>query len=269
MSAGIVWLSISSRRWIAFANRMRTAVSRLSDYCSGRLEQRTLLRVLIPLILASYFGSLTLAIWLFPGPFDWRTKSMSKLLYPRNNPQYHAIGAVGVAVAGVAAIPFAGYIGNRLRALGPVAAPIGTLIFGAGAVSLTFGALIVLQPYHDFFARGAGICLGLGMALFYFCALRGNSARPNESMAWRRIELAWSVIVPPTLLVAALRLLAAAHFQWPNPIYRAMQNRSLWHLGFWEWIGSIAAFLFLLSAALYLPEDGAISGQITPHGQRP
>ena len=57
-----------------FANRMRTSISYLSDFCAGRLKQRTLLWVLIPLIGLSYFGSLTLAIWLFPGPFDWRTR---------------------------------------------------------------------------------------------------------------------------------------------------------------------------------------------------
>jgi hypothetical protein len=84
----------------------------------------------------AYFGSLTLAIWMFPAPFDWRTRSMSKLLYPRNNPQFHAIGSVGVAVAGLLTIPFAGYIGRRLRVISPVPAELGALAFGAGAISL-------------------------------------------------------------------------------------------------------------------------------------
>jgi hypothetical protein len=210
---------------------------------------------LIPLILASYFGGLTLAICLFPGPFDWRTKAMSKLLYSTNNPHYHAVGAVGVAVAGVSMIPFAGYIGSRLRAISPIAASLGALIFGAGVLSLILGVLIVLQPYHEVFARSAGISLGLGIAVFYLCALRGLSTRPIERDALRRTVPAWSLTVPLALLILVLRLLAAAHFQWPNPIYRAMENRSLWHLGFWEWIGSGAAFLFLLGAALYLPKD--------------
>ncbi len=51
-------------------NRMPAAISHLTDFCSGRLKQRTLLLIFIPLILVSYFGSLTFAIWLFPGPFD-------------------------------------------------------------------------------------------------------------------------------------------------------------------------------------------------------
>lgn len=194
-------------------------------------------------------------MWLFPGPFDWRAKSMSKLLYPRNNPQFHLIGSVGVALAGVAVIPFAGYIGSRVHAISPRAASIAAPVFGIGALSLILAALIVFQPYHDFFARGAGICLGAGMLVFYAGALRGRSVRPDEKDAWQRIALAWSVTVPPALLIVVLRVLAAVHLQWANPVYRIVENRALWHLGFWEWIGSIAAFLFLLNAALYLPKD--------------
>jgi len=240
---------------------MPTAISRLTDFCCGRLKQRTLLWIFIPLILASYFGSLTLAVWMFPGPFDWRTRSMSKLLYPRNNPRFHAIGSVGVAVTGLLTLPFAGYIGRRLRVVSPAPAEVGALSFGAGAISLIFAALIVLQPFlHEMFARGAGICLGVGMLAFYSCALRGLSVPPspenqNERRARLRIFLAWSLTVPPALLVVALRLLTAAHFQWANPVYLAIENRSWWHLGFWEWIGSTAVFLFLLGAALFLPEN--------------
>jgi len=121
---------------------------------------------------------------MFPGPFDWRTRSMSKLLYPSNNPQFHAIGSVGVAVAGLLTIPFAGYIGRRLRVISPVPAELGALAFGVGAISLILGALIVLHPFlHEMFARGAGIFLGLGMLAFYLCTLRGLSVSPSERHA--------------------------------------------------------------------------------------
>src|ERR1700691_3079257 len=137
---------------------MPTAISHVTDLCSGRLKQRTLLWIFIPLILMSYFGSLMFAIWMFPGPFDWRTRSMSKLLYPSNNPQFHAIGSVGVAVTGLLTIPFAGYIGSRLRVISIVLAEIGAFAFGAGAISLILGALIVSRPFlHEMFARIAGI----------------------------------------------------------------------------------------------------------------
>ena len=232
--------------------------SYLVDFCSGKLKQRTLLRIFLPLILAAYFGSLILAIRNFPGFVRLRTMSMSKLLYPSNNPQFHAIGSVGLAAAGLMTIPFAGYIGRRLRDISPVLAEIGALSFGAGAISLTFGALIVWEPFlHEMFARSAGIGVGLGMLAFYSCALRGRSFPANERFARSRVFLAWSLIVPPALLVVVLRLLAAARFQSSNAVYLVIEKRSLWHLGFWEWIGSTAVFLFILSAALFLTESAS------------
>jgi hypothetical protein len=73
-----------------------------------------------------------------------------------------------VAVAGLLTILFAGYIGRRMRVISTIPAAIGTLAFGAGAISLVLAALIVLQPFlHEMFARGAGIFLGLGMLAFY------------------------------------------------------------------------------------------------------
>lgn len=232
---------------------MTSVISRLIDFCSGRLKQQTLLQIFIPLILLSYFGSLTFAIWMYPGPFDWRSRSMSKLLYPSNNPQFHTIGSVGIAMAGLLTIPFAGFIGRRLRTVSPLPAEIGALAFVAGAISLILSALIVLNSFlHETFARGAGICFGLGMLAFYLSVLTGLSAPSHERLAGRPIFLAWSLVVPPALLVLILRLLAAAHFQWSNPLYRAIENRSFWQLGFWEWIGSTAVFLFLLAGALFL-----------------
>jgi hypothetical protein len=78
---------------------------------------------------------------------------------------------------------------------------------------LILAALIVLQPFlHEMFARGAGIFLGLGMLAFYLCALRGLSVSPSERNARLPIFLAWSLTVPPALLVVVLRLLTATHF---------------------------------------------------------
>jgi hypothetical protein len=230
----------------------------LVDFCSGNLARRVLLRIFLPVILAAYFGSLIFAIWSFPGLFDWRTMSMSKLLYPSKNPRFHAIGSAGLVVAGLMTIPFAGYIGRRLRDTSPVLTKIGALSFGAGAISLTLGALIVREPFlHEMFARGAGLGVGLGMLAFYLCVLRARSVPANEPFAHSWVFLAWSLIVPPALLVVVLRLLAAARFQWSNPVYLGIEKRSLWHLGFWEWIGSTAVFLFILSAALLLTESAS------------
>lgn len=210
----------------------------------------------MPVILASYFGTLTFAIWMFSGPFDWRTKSMSKLLYPANNPRFHGIVSVSLAVAGLTTIPFAGWIARRFRVTSPLLAETGALAFAAGGLSLILGASIVSQPFlHEIFARGAGICFGLGMLTFYLCAMTGLSVSSDERPIWPRVFFGWSLIVPPALIIIVLRLLAAAHFRWSNPLYRTIESRSFWQLGFWEWIGSIAVFLFMLAALLLLPEN--------------
>jgi hypothetical protein len=60
--------------------------------------------------------------------------------------------------------------------------------------------------------------------------------------------------VIPAILVLALRLLAYAARGGSSEVARIIESRRLWHLGFWEWIGSGAVFLFLLSAALFLPD---------------
>jgi hypothetical protein len=56
-------------------------------------------------------------------------------------------------------------------------------------------------------------------------------------------------------LIAILRIAAGAHLDWSNSLYEALENRDVWDLGLWEWLGSAAVFLFLVSAALFLPEQ--------------
>ena len=236
------------------------------DFFRGSVRRRTLLWGLLPLIFIAYFGTLGLAIWAVPGSFDWRYRSVSKLLYLRTAPELpalHLIVSIDVAVAGLLMIPFAGYIGRRLRSISPIIAGIGAAAFGAGAVLLIFAAMIVSQPDggssrgltpHELLARLCGFVLGIGMLAFYVCAARSRAGATLEANSDSRLIIAWSAIVPPALLIASLRGLAALRLDWSDPVYRALQSRTLWHLGFWEWIGSGAVFLFLLSAALFLPQ---------------
>jgi hypothetical protein len=90
------------------------------DFLSGNLSRKTMLWVVVPLIGIFYFGSLAVAAALVPQGYDWRTMSISKLLYPLVNPQYHFIPAVGVGVSGVLMLPFAGYIRRGLGVDSPV-----------------------------------------------------------------------------------------------------------------------------------------------------
>ncbi|HTY56001.1 MAG TPA: hypothetical protein VMB26_12400 [Candidatus Binataceae bacterium] len=235
-------------------------MSTLMDFFCGRLARRTLLSRLLPLIFVCYFGTLAAAVWLYPGSYNWENKSISQLLYPRNNPKFHLVPAFGVATAGFLMIPFAGYISRRLRESSRIPSAVGGCAFVAGAVLLTLAGLILSHPargvsafprLHDILARACACSLGAGMLAFYIGLLRTRCVRSTAGA----LTVAWTILIVPALVVSFLRLAAATRFRWSNPLYLAVRSPALWHLGFWEWIGSEAIFLFLLSAAVWLPEQ--------------
>ena len=221
------------------------------NFLSGDLTKRTLLFALIPVMFVSYFGTLGLAVLLFPGPYDWRDKSISTLLYPRNNPEFHFLASIGIAVTGLLMIPFAGYINRRLRIVSRVAANAGTTAFAGGIICLILAGLIVSHPLHgrssvprlhSILARIAALGIGVGMIVFDACAVRGYFNRAMGKKLYRRSLLVlWSLATLPAILAVVLGLVIQAR---------------VWHLGFWEWTGSAAAFLFLVSSVWLLPERG-------------
>jgi hypothetical protein len=205
-----------------------------------RLKQRTLPLIFIPLIPVTYFASLAFAIWMFRGPFDWRTRSMSKASLYEEQP---------------AVSP------DRIRWSGrgrPADDPLCRLDRKADAGHFSDTGsdrhACIWRGSYQFGSRGTDSVAafpprnvragrrhfsGPGNAGVLLICLRGLSVPPNERHAWLPIFLTSSLTVPPTLFVVVLRLLTAAHFQWSNPVYQEIENRSLWHLGFWEWMRSL------------------------------
>jgi hypothetical protein len=234
----------------------------LFDLLAHGPKRQNLLNLLIPAIFASYFGSLATAIRWSPEAYDWHRRSISWLLYPHNDPTFHLVASLGVAVTGLLMVPFAGYIRSRLSA--SVLTNLGAVILGCGALLLILAGLIVSHPYagqarfprlHEALARAAALALGTGMAVFWLSGLKmWHWSRARELSSLRRVLIAWSLLLVPAILVAALRLLAYVARGGSGRFVRLIENRTLWHLGFWEWIGSAAVFLFLLSSALFLPE---------------
>ena len=239
----------SPTRGANFSNR-HTMLAKLFNFLSGRLTKRTLLFALIPLMFVSYFGALGLATLLFPGTYDWRDASISTLLYPRNNPEFHFFASIGITVTGLLMIPFAGYINRRLRIASPVAANAGTVAFVGGIICLIFAGLIVSHPLHgrssvprlhSILARTAALGIGVGMVMFDGCAVRGYFNRATGKKPYRRsLLILWSMATLPVILAVVLKLVVQTRF---------------WHLGFWEWTGSVAAFLFLVCSVWLLPEN--------------
>jgi hypothetical protein len=239
----------------------------LLDLLSNGPKRQNLLTSLTPAIFVIYFGSLAAVIRFCPGTYDWRYKSISWLLYPRNDPGFHFIASLAIAATGLLMVPFAGYIRTRLQEKSIILTNLGALTFGLGALLLILAGLIVSHPYagnarfpwlHETLARGAAFALGVGMLMLWLSAIKTWVASPTiGALCLRRLLIAWSLLVIPAILVMALRLLAYAARGWSSGILLIIESRSLWHLGFWEWIGSGAVFLFLLSSALFLPDQAS------------
>jgi len=219
---------------------------------------------LIPGIFVIYFGSLLVAIGPSAKAYDWRRNSISWLLYPRNDPAFHLIASVAVAVTGVLILPITAYIRTRLRSGTTALTDLGAIILGLGAFLLSLSGLIVSHPYagkarlpglHEGLARSAALALGIGMLVLWLSAVKTWARSAERDSRLGRLLVAWSILIVPAILVVALRIAAYAARAWPTVVFRTIASRSLWHLGFWEWIGSAAVFLFLLSSALLLPDE--------------
>ena len=239
----------------------------LHDLFSNGPKRQNLLNLLIPAIFVIYFGSLAAAIRMSPEAYDWRRKPISWLLYPRNDPSFHFIASLAVAVTGLLVVPFASYIRVRLSSASTILTNLGALVLSLGALLLILAGLVVSHPYagkarfprlHEALARGAAFALGMGMLMLWLSAIKTwVTSSAKGALRLRRLLIAWSLLLVPAILVVTLRLLAYAARGWSSRVFRAIESRSLWHLGFWEWIGSGAVFLFLLSSALFLPEHAS------------
>jgi hypothetical protein len=227
------------------------------------LTKRRLLRVWLPSLALSYFGILTVAAQLSPQAYNWRRKAISKLLYPGYDPKFHEVASLGVAVSGLLILPLADYIRQKLRKVAPSIVDAGAFALALGGVGLVLAGLIVSHPLHgtsDFpwlhegLARTAAFALGAGIIVLWACAARAYQESWPGTSEWRWLLVSWSVVTLPALSVVGLRAAAGLHLDWSNPLYQKLQNRTLWPLGFWEWLGSAAVFLFLLSGVLFLPE---------------
>ena len=237
-------------------------------FFAGDLSQRAMLFVVIPLIVVFFFGSLALAVALLPRAYDWRAMSISQLLYPRVNPEFHFIPAMGLALTGVLLLPFAGYFRRRLG-FDSAVVRAGAALFAGGAVCLILASVITSHPLHgratvpklhEVLGRATGIGLGVGILMFEFYAL-WHRRRAGRGLLGCRLIFWWSLITWPAIVLLMLRLIIGVHFRVLEPITRSLKQSVAWHLGFWEWIGAVAVIMFLVVSAWLLPaadRDGAV-----------
>src|SRR5205823_14438293 len=72
----------------------------------------------------------------------------------------------------------------------------------------------------------------------------------------------WSLVTLSPLVgiffSESLLLLTRLEPSWATPIHSALRHSVLWHLGFWEWTGAVAAFLFLCAAVFVMPRRATL-----------
>ena len=243
-----------------------TAVTRRDRLLKSRfphvLYRKAVLSALLALIFLAFFGTLGLSARMFPQNYDWRFRVISNLLSPRDNPGHYWLPACGMIVAAVLMLPFVGYLHRNLEIASPRAARVSTGAFIAGIVALICACLVVPQHVHDvlgirrlheLIARSAAGFMAIGMLSACWCAWKGF----RKNLLHRRLFWTWSLLTLLPLagifLSECLLVLTRLHPAWGMPIRSLLRNSVFWHLGFWEWSGSAAVFVFLCAAVFFIP----------------
>ena len=238
--------------------RDRLLKSRLRDV----LYRKAVLSALLALIFLGFFGTLGLSAQMFPKNYDWRYRVISNLLSPRDNPSHYWLPACGIIVAAVLMLPFAGYLHRNLEIASPRAARVSAAALIAGIFSLISACLVVPQHVHDvlgirrlheLIARSAAGFIAIGMLSACWCAWKGF----RKNLLQKRLFWTWSLVTLPPLtgifLSECLLVLTRLHPAWAMPIRSVLRNSVFWHLGFWEWSGSAAVFVFFCAAVFLIP----------------
>jgi len=224
------------------------------------LYRKSTLTVLLALIFFSFFGTLTASAWMFPQNYDWRYRVISNLLSPRDNPNHYWLAASGLALTGFLMLPFAGHLRRHLGVSAPRMANLSAVTFTVGIIALICACFVVPQHTHDVFGvrrlhellgRSAAGFFAIGMLCGCWCAWKGRDLLAPQ-LFW-----VWSLVtVLPLLgifLSESLLLLTRLKYSWAISIRGALRHSVFWHLGFWEWTGAVALFVFLCAAVFLTP----------------
>src|SRR2546423_3897686 len=226
------------------------------------LYRKSTLAVLLVLIFFSFFGTLTASAWMFPKNYDWRYRVISNLLSPRDNPNHYWLAASGVALTGLLMLPFVGILRRHLEVIGPRSAKLSAATFAAGIIALICACLVVPQHTHDvlgirrlheFISRSSAGFMAISMLTACWCAWKGF----RENLLEARLFWIWSLVTLVPLagifLSESLLILTRLKPAWAMPIRSVLRHSVFWHLGFWEWSGSAAIFVFLCAAVFLMP----------------
>ncbi|NQX00523.1 hypothetical protein HQ447_07665 [bacterium] len=237
----------------------------LRNYLAGNVSRSTLLGKLLPLSFISLFSTLVIAAQRFPEAYDWQRRVISHLISPRHNPDGYLISSLGMALSALLAVPFAGYVGQRLRQVSPKLSHGSSVALGVGillVVTVTLPLNVESMPpsvrwVHEALARTAGVGIFGGMIGCCVCGWKDRLRRDGRQLLNPRMVNAWiSLTLLPIVcgaLAGILKLARKAGWEWAGQLRLQLKPTMLWQLAFWEWVGVVAFVLFMVIAVLLLP----------------
>jgi hypothetical protein len=222
-------------------------------------QRRLWLVFLLCLILVSFFGILAVSASMFPKGYDWRYRVISNLLSPRDNPQHYRLAACGLVLTGLFMLPFARHLNRGLAPISTVGARIAAGTFLLGIVALIADCFVVpqhvhaslgIRRFHEFLARSAAGLIAMSMLVSCWCAWKGRILPRWLFWIWATVT-----VLPLAGVLCSEVLLLLSQFEpaLSRPIRHALRHSVFWHLGFWEWIGAVAVFVFLCAATFLTP----------------
>ena len=224
------------------------------------LYRRSTLGALLALIFISFFGTLTVSAWMFPHDYDWRYRVISNLLSPRDNPNHYWLAASGLVLTGLLMLPFVGHLRRHLRMIAPLSANLSAGTFTVGIIALICACFVVPQHthevlgvrrLHELLGRSAAAFLAIGMLCGCWCAWKGRTLfAPQLFWVWTPVTMLPLIGI---FFSESLLLLARLKPSWATPIRGALRHSVFWHLGFWEWTGAVAVFVFLCGGVFLTP----------------
>src|ERR1051325_3346717 len=261
--------------------RLLVGTRALQSNLFGETSNSAPLAKLLPMACVLFFGALSVAALSFPGGYDWRIHTISKLTSADRNPAGFRLAAVGIAAAMFLIFPFARYVSQNLQSIAPRAARLAGLAFGLGFCVTIFTMLTELAQLpihpklHNGLAHTSGALFIAGMICCCFCALK-DRLQYSTTKATLPLPLTcyWtSLTVAPIVglaFVGAL-VLIGKHTGWTavEQLRQSFRNTNAWRLAFWEWLGVCGAFAFMLGTIWLLPgsnspakDDGAQSRRL-------
>jgi len=245
---------------------------------AGHVSKTVLLTMLLPFSIASFFGTVIAAAYFFPVPYHWSVRAISDLASPRDNPGAYWLPCLGFVLSSVLALPFAGYVEQRLRGITPRLARTAGVAFALACVLFLLTGIVpeeVLPVFgwprmHEFLARSSAAAFFTGMLCCCVCAFRDRfrvfggqrSLGSALSCYW-----GWVTLLPVgcAAVIGALQFLGhQADQAWAEQARQSFRHTVMWHVAFWEWIGSVIFFMFMVVTVLLLPDGIKAPAIIVP-----